>query len=302
MNPKRTALGTGLLVTALLSLNSAAGAAVLTVPGEFTTIQAAVDEANMGDLVMVAPGTYQETLSLPGGITLLGTGGRPEDTVITGGYLRKVMSLVGDSRPARIENLTMRDGFSGSGGGITVDGADVTFIRVNFIGCTAADEGGALFANNARITLRFCLFYANYSLGGGGGAVHIQGSDQAGSTQVIEYCTFAANSGCCGGTSLVMAECRLSISNNIMEDVSCLPGAEPTFTCNDGDVCGTDGGGNFIDDPMYCGFEYADCRLEPESPCLAENNPACGQIGAFKACAATATATSSFSAVKQLYR
>lgn len=275
--------------------------AAINVPEDEISIQDAIDSAVLGDVIMISPGTYSASLAMRGGITLVGTGTRPEDTVLSGEYLHKIMSLVGDEQPVRVENLTLQDGFAGSGAAVTLDGADVTMIDVHFVGNTAASEGGALFALNSRVTLRNCIFYANYSLGGGGGAVHIEGTDSKNSVQVIEFCSFAGNSGCCGGTSLVMGGCPLMISNNILEDVNCLPGASPMFTCNNGAVCGTDGGHNFIDDPMYCGFEYADLRLEADSPCLPENNPDCGLIGAKGACAFTAVESTSFSSVKSLY-
>lgn len=279
-----------------------AGAKVIEVPKDYSSVESALEMAVKGDEIRIAPGVYDESLALRGGITLVGTGATPEETVLNGGYLRKILSLVGDSEPVLIENITLQDGFAGFGAGITVDGGDLTLDRVHLVGNTAAGEGGAMLARNSRLTLRNCLFYANYALGGGGGALHIEGSDLAGSTQVIEQCTFAGNSGCCGGTSLTMAGCDLDISNNILEDVRCLPGANPTFTCNNGSVCGVDGGFNFIADPLFCGFEYVDCRLEPTSPCLAENSPDCGQIGAFGGCAVTATGSTSISALKALYR
>ncbi len=285
-----------ILSTASLSLGEG-----INVPEDETSIQAAIDSAVLGDIVMLSPGSYSESLVMRGGITLMGMGSRPEDTVLSGDYLHKVLALVDDEEPARIENLTLQDGFAGYGAAATIDGADVTFIDVHFIGNTAASEGGALFALNSRVTLRDCIFYANYSLGGGGGAVHIEGTDSKNSVQLIEFCSFAGNSGCCGGTSLVMGGCPLVISNNILEDVNCLPGAAPMFSCNNGAICGTDGGHNFIDDPMYCGFEYADLRLEAESPCLPENNPDCGLIGAKGACTFTAVESTSFSSVKSFY-
>ncbi len=285
----------------ILSTASLSSGEGINVPEDETSIQAAIDSAVLGDIVMLSPGSYSESLVMRGGITLMGTGSRPEDTVLSGDYLHKILSLVGDEEPVRIENLTFQDGFAGNGAAVTVDGGDVTFIDVHFIGNTAASDGGALFALNSRVMLRDCIFYANYSLGGGGGAVHIEGTDSKNSVQVIEFCSFAGNSGCCGGTSLVMGGCPLVISNNILEDVNCLPGAAPMFSCNNGAICGTDGGHNFIDDPMYCGFEYADLRLEAESPCLPENNPDCGLIGAKGACTFTAVESTSFSSVKSFY-
>ncbi len=51
------------------------------VPGDFPTIQAAVDAAQEGDTILVAPGTYQEHVVISKGLTLQGAG---PDTVLEG--------------------------------------------------------------------------------------------------------------------------------------------------------------------------------------------------------------------------
>lgn len=57
---------------------------ILEVPTAYGTIQAAVDAALAGDIVHVAPGYYQEWVSLREGITLQGSG--PARTIFTNGY------------------------------------------------------------------------------------------------------------------------------------------------------------------------------------------------------------------------
>lgn len=53
--------------------------------GDFTTVQAAVDAAGSGYTLVLAPGTYRETVSVTAaraGLTLIGASGNPRDTVI----------------------------------------------------------------------------------------------------------------------------------------------------------------------------------------------------------------------------
>ena len=50
--------------------------------GEFTTIQAAIDAANPGDVVHVPAGTYRERIILKQGIMLVGAGA--DSTIIDG--------------------------------------------------------------------------------------------------------------------------------------------------------------------------------------------------------------------------
>ena len=300
------------IFTALAALLAAipAVAGNIHVPSDQISIQDAISVANYGDHIVLAPGVYHVALELKGGLTLVGGGNRPEDTVLLGSPENnqgghKVASIIADGRPLYIENLTIKNGIAGNGGGLVIDdGCWVTLSEVAFIGNGADSEGGAIYAHNSHVEMFNCFFYGNYSLGGGGGAVHYEVDPDRGGLGLskIENCTFAANSGCCGATSLVMNGGMIEVTNTIIENVTCLGGVEATFRCNNGDLCGSDGGDNFASDPRFCGFEYADCRLDDDSPCLAENNPTCGLIGAYGGCFTTATERSSFSTVKALFR
>src|SRR5260370_34055038 len=91
------------LAVALLSAVSVA-AAELHVPGDFATIQAALDAAQPGDTILVDPGTYRENLRFngknvtlqgtdgPGGTTIQGTGGTTVDIGPGGAALRLSMT------------------------------------------------------------------------------------------------------------------------------------------------------------------------------------------------------------------
>lgn len=82
-------------VTVLLVADSGfARAATLRVPADHRMIQAAVDAASPGDVVLVAPGTYAERVRLRAGVTLRSDGDdapgklglrRAEETIIDGG-------------------------------------------------------------------------------------------------------------------------------------------------------------------------------------------------------------------------
>jgi hypothetical protein len=96
------------IAAALLSMSlSVSGlAATLEVPAQYPSIQAAVDAASNGDLVLVAPGTYVESVSLSGKTLTLAslffTTGNPdfiEQTVIDGGGSSHAIFVSGSVGP-----------------------------------------------------------------------------------------------------------------------------------------------------------------------------------------------------------
>jgi hypothetical protein len=67
--------------------------------------------------------------------------------------------------------------------------------------------------------------------------------------------------------------------------INCVMGGNPVISCSDiywnagGDeICGTDGGGNFSEDPLFCDAGSGDYSLQDASPCLARDG--CGRVGA----------------------
>ena len=90
------------LLTALIS--SVGGAASLHVPSDYTTITAAVDAANPGDVVEVGPGVYRESVVLGSNIILSGAGA--DSTVIEAVDSHAV--LADQVRASTIRGFTLR--------------------------------------------------------------------------------------------------------------------------------------------------------------------------------------------------
>jgi uncharacterized repeat protein (TIGR01451 family) len=82
MNFKKLTLNVPIFLTLFLFAGTAAaGAATLNVPASYPTIQAAINAASPGDTVLIAAGTYVETLTINKQIQLQGAG--PLNTIIT---------------------------------------------------------------------------------------------------------------------------------------------------------------------------------------------------------------------------
>lgn len=89
------------------SCGSDAGTAeILEVPGSFATIQQAVDAAEPGDLILVAPGTYHERVAVS--TPRITIRGEDRNTVILDGEDRLVDGIVVTADGVAVENLTVQ--------------------------------------------------------------------------------------------------------------------------------------------------------------------------------------------------
>ena len=90
-----------------------ASAAQLTVgaQGQFTTIQGAVEAAQPGDTILIAPGTYVENVVVNKPLTI--TAGSPQPTVQAADSSKDVFAVT--SSGVRIEGLNVIGGASGVG-------------------------------------------------------------------------------------------------------------------------------------------------------------------------------------------
>ncbi len=94
-------------LAAVLLLAGAAPAGTLKVPADFATIQAAVDAAVPGDVIVVSKGVYAENVVVAvGGITLQG-----KNAVIDGRYAGSCLSVTGDG--VTVTGFTLANGGSG---------------------------------------------------------------------------------------------------------------------------------------------------------------------------------------------
>jgi hypothetical protein len=155
------------------------------VPSAQQTIQSAIDAADYGDTVLVAPGTYQEHIDFKGkAITVTSESGRPEDTIIDGGDANPVVSFIsGEGRGSAINGFTLQNGRSALwGGGVNVQGSS-PMITNNVIrnnqACQGAGIGvlsGSPLIQRNTITNNIINFCSNRGAFGGGAGIGIHGA------------------------------------------------------------------------------------------------------------------------------
>ena len=127
--------------------------ATIHVPGDYPTIQGAIDAAVNADIVMVDPGTYVENINFKGkAITVISTD-YPKVTVIDGNQAGSGVRFdSGEGLDSVLEGFTIKNG-SGTiglggqyyGGGIFCKGSSPT-VKNNIIHGNKAYSGGGIYS------------------------------------------------------------------------------------------------------------------------------------------------------------
>lgn len=165
--------------------------------GDAPTIQAAMDSAAAGDVVLLGPGTYFEhDIRVKSGIILLRLEGHPKDTVIDAQQLGRGLICDGVDATTRIREITVRSATAaGDGGGIHCKGGASPRIELVFVeGCSATRGAGFFCEDGGRPELTSCTFSENVA-SGEGGAFYCAGTCCPRFTD----CLFRENAGARGG-------------------------------------------------------------------------------------------------------
>ena len=137
-------------------------AATIHVPADHPTIQAGIDAAVDGDLVLVAPGTYAETIDFLGkGITLRSEAGA-DLTVVDGNYTGSVVTFdSGETEWTIIEGFTIQNGNAEIGGGLFCNSASPTIVDCTISDNFADFDGGAIYCRDASPVITNCTVTRN---------------------------------------------------------------------------------------------------------------------------------------------
>jgi len=272
----------------------------LDVPSEYETIQAAIDVAEPGDTVLVAPGTYYENLVIGKNLTLgsltLTTGDNAYvgQTILDGQHQAPVVSI-GNST-TKLAGFTIRNGlgvngYNGSyGGGIYGQNSDFTLENLVIID-NYANSGGGVSAVTSTLTMRNCVVANNEACWGGG--VNLHHSPATFENVTIVHNRIDQNNGFSqmgGGLFLGMSPAILRntiIYNNEDAEVAAWPGVatssiEVAYSDIEGGADGiqtngwcdvTWGEGSIDADPLFLDPDNGDYSLTRLSPCVDTGDP-----------------------------
>jgi nitrous oxidase accessory protein NosD len=281
--------------------------AILYVPSQYATLQAAVAAAAGGDSILVEPGV----LSGPGNVEVV-----LDKPMLVAGAEGAAACVIDAQQAGRVfdvrkasvtvRGLTLRGGVAGltgisDGGCMTVhDDAQLVVEDCALIGNAAPGQqlGGAVaVCCGAKVDLRRCVVAGNVA--GFGGGIHVYGGGGGASASVVE-CTFAGNAatgsfGISKGDSLrVVQGGQLVVRDTIVRDdpqTSATPvhanhagtlvefaycdveGGEAGVKLGDGALL-TWGPGNLDADPLFKDAAAGDYRLSGGSPCIDAGDPA----------------------------
>ncbi len=135
--------------------------ATIHVPADQSTIQAAINAASNGDIVLVAPGTYHENINFLGKAIIVTSSGGADVTSIDGGQLGpEVTFATNEGHDSILSGFTIRNGLASSanynlGGGIYISSAYPTITANSIVdnrGCSGVGigslSGGAFMQGN----------------------------------------------------------------------------------------------------------------------------------------------------------
>jgi subtilase family protein/Big-like domain-containing protein len=148
--------GNGGSNTASVTVVVTATGEVINVPSEYSTIQAAINAAISGDIILVDTGTYVEDINFSAkDITLISVSG-PEVTIIDGNSSGTTVTI---GPAGEINGFTIRKGSGSSGSAIRVSGADTKIKRNIF----DLNSGAVIYGNVASPIIEKNIFRNNTS-------------------------------------------------------------------------------------------------------------------------------------------
>jgi hypothetical protein len=190
------------------------------VPSQYATIQAGLNAAQSGDIVLVQSGTYIENLFWPSrnGISLIGIDST--NTIIDGSQVMSVITIYGNNI---IDSTTVISGFrikNGSGvqkgGGIFCKDASPVLKNLSVNNNSATLDGGGLYIENGSCTILNCSIWSNSvsQSSSYGGGLYITGKQCTFNNVYIISNTapLGSTGGIYCGSGINMKNCKISFN------------------------------------------------------------------------------------------
>ena len=166
-------------------------------PGDYATVQAAIEDAADGDVIEVSAGTYAENLDFAGkALHIVGVDGMAA-TILDGGQNGPVVRFAsGEGAGSVLEGVTLTNG-SGEritdedgqqvpcGGGVFMQGASPTLVQVTISGNQAYDGGGMFLTGGSAPTLTDVTIADNVAVDDGGGVYAWQSAPVLTSVRIV---------------------------------------------------------------------------------------------------------------------
>ncbi|MHC4624050.1 MAG: S8 family serine peptidase [Planctomycetota bacterium] len=250
---------------------------VLAVPSVYPTIQAAVDAADDGSLVLVAPGTYtgqgNRDIDFRGQAIIVRSETGPAQCIIDcqgtqTDHHRAFFFHNAETALSVVEGFTITSGRAAFGGAVQIIEASPTLKNCVFTENTA-DFGGAVASQRASPTVTNCLFTRNTAYWGGA----VESID---SHPTFLNCTFTANSADFGGAIDCFGAFNPAVTNSILWDNNALDAPEifgPALVSYSDVQAGHPGEGNIDADPLFVDAANDDYHLLPGSPAIDAGHP-----------------------------
>jgi serine protease len=213
----------GCLILLLVAAPFLSAQNVINVPADQPTIQAAINAANNGDTVLVAPGKYVENINFAGKAITVTSSSGPSVTTIDGGTNGSVVTFnSGETNQSVLSGFTIQNGSNYYGaGGVQVSNASPT-INGNVITGNHASGGIGIYIDGGspRITGNTITGNTEIGSGGGGGGIYATAGSASPSAPTITGNTITNNSVANGGNGGGIAIDYFSsplIENNLIQ-------------------------------------------------------------------------------------
>jgi Periplasmic copper-binding protein (NosD)/HYR domain len=206
-------------ITLLLTAPTATAATTRSVPGEYATIQAAIDASASGDIVLVAPGTYHERINFGGKAITVASSEGAQVTIINGDALGTVVTMIAaQGESPTLRGFTVMNGRAPfNAGGILTRGGPAIIEENRVLANFACGNGVGIAAEFSTAIIRDNLIASNSHrtdcFGGNGAGVFIGG---AGSVVLVENRIEANTSRSSGGGISLNAAGTPLIARNLI--------------------------------------------------------------------------------------